>query len=164
MQPLPIHRNNREAELHPRRCSQEVGSGEVTLLCAAHENHEHVSVLSDLKGYKPFVSAWNDGKGDVGESASCAEGVRDDSTIRRGNQASPEDRVEAQKPAQAYHVSEGQRCFVHVTAISMVDQIFSGDVVHKPLATDVLPGPIIKLRTRVVQSFVHSYRLVLLLS
>ena len=62
--------------------AEEVDIGEVTVLRAAAQNHERVSVLSDLKDYKTFLGAWKDRKGDVGESVSCAEGVRDDRTGR----------------------------------------------------------------------------------
>ena len=61
---------------------KKVKIGGVTLLRASAKNHERVSILSDPKDYKTFLGAWMDGKGDVGESVSCAEGVRDDCTVR----------------------------------------------------------------------------------
>ena len=46
---------------------EEVDIGGVTLLRAAAKNwQERVSVLSDL-GYKTFLGAWEDGKGNVGQ-------------------------------------------------------------------------------------------------
>ena len=83
LQPLE---NNRQAKLYPADAVEEVDIGGVTLLRAADKNHQRVSVLSDLKDYKIFLGGWKDGKGDVGESVSCAEGVRDDRTLRWGNQ------------------------------------------------------------------------------
>jgi phosphoribosylaminoimidazolecarboxamide formyltransferase/IMP cyclohydrolase len=48
----------------------------MTLLRAAAKNHERVSVVSDPKDYKTFLCAWRDGKGDMRESVSRAEGFR----------------------------------------------------------------------------------------
>ena len=47
--------------------AEEVDIGEVTVLRAAAKNHKRVSVLSDLKDYKTFLGAWEDGKRDVGQ-------------------------------------------------------------------------------------------------
>ncbi|TFK68729.1 AICARFT/IMPCHase bienzyme [Pluteus cervinus] len=47
---------------------EEIDIGGVTLLRAAAKNHERVSILSDPADYAEFLSAWEKGQGDVGQS------------------------------------------------------------------------------------------------
>src|SRR4051812_982300 len=47
---------------------EEIDIGGVTLLRAAAKNHERVSVLSDPKDYAAFLTAWTEGKGNIGQA------------------------------------------------------------------------------------------------
>jgi phosphoribosylaminoimidazolecarboxamide formyltransferase/IMP cyclohydrolase len=51
---------------------EEIDIGGVTLLRAAAKNHARVSVLSDPADYTRFLTAWNEGRGDVGEPLRSA--------------------------------------------------------------------------------------------
>jgi phosphoribosylaminoimidazolecarboxamide formyltransferase/IMP cyclohydrolase len=51
---------------------EEIDIGGVTLLRAAAKNHARVSILSDPADYAPFLAAWTEGRGDVGQARRSA--------------------------------------------------------------------------------------------